>query len=73
MGGDGAPFLERELRGAGERLVEDVATASRLLPLSPGDAFASAPLAPGEHRLWPGARVEMAVDGLGVLVVRVGR
>ena len=70
---DGAPFLERELRGAGERLVEDVATASRLLPLSPGDAFASAPLAPGEHRLWPGARVEMAVDGLGVLVVRVGR
>lgn len=73
MGGDGATLIERDLRGVGDRLLEDVAAASRLLPLGPGDAFASATLAPGEHRVWPGALVELSVDGLGTLAVRLGR
>ena len=70
---DGEVVLERPLNGAVSRLRRDVAAASRIAPLEAGDAFASAALASGAERIWPGATVEVSLDGVGALRAAVGR
>jgi 2-keto-4-pentenoate hydratase/2-oxohepta-3-ene-1,7-dioic acid hydratase in catechol pathway len=70
---DGARWVEGPLDGAVDRLVRDVATASRLAPLEAGDAFASLPLATGDRRVPEGSIVELSLEGLGDLRVEVGR
>jgi hypothetical protein len=70
---DGEEWIKGNLNGTARGLLADVARASRLESLSAGEAFASGPFdAPGfEHRIWPGAEVELECEGIGVLRNRV--
>lgn len=72
---DGQEWAKGNLNGTARRLLADVALASRHEPLAAGEAFASGPfeLDRFEQRLWPGAELEIACEGIGTLRVRLGR
>jgi Fumarylacetoacetate (FAA) hydrolase family len=72
---DGEERLKGNLNGTANGLLGDVARASRLEALVPGEAFASGPFeAPGlEQPIWPGAEVELEAEGMGTLRTRLGR
>jgi 2-keto-4-pentenoate hydratase/2-oxohepta-3-ene-1,7-dioic acid hydratase in catechol pathway len=72
---DGEEWVKGNLNGTALNLLRDVASASRLEMLGPGEAFSSGPFEiPGlEQRVWPGAVVELEAEGIGVLRNRLGR
>lgn len=72
---DGEEWAKGNLNGTARSLLQDVARASRREPLAPGEAFASGPFEiPGlEHRIWPGAEIEIDAEGIGILRARAGR
>ncbi len=72
---DGEEWVKGNLNGTANGLLADIAHASRLEALGPGEAFASGPFEiPGfEQRVWPGAVVELEAEGIGVLRNRIGR
>jgi 2-keto-4-pentenoate hydratase/2-oxohepta-3-ene-1,7-dioic acid hydratase in catechol pathway len=74
---DGEELAKGNLNGAAEDLVGLISEVSRGSVLERGDAFALAPFPaagvdaePG-RRLWPGALVELAAEGVGTLRNRV--
>jgi 2-keto-4-pentenoate hydratase/2-oxohepta-3-ene-1,7-dioic acid hydratase in catechol pathway len=71
---DGEEWVKGNLNGTALGLLADVARASRLGALSVGEAFASGPFEGSalEHRIWPGADVELECEGIGVLRNRLG-
>ncbi len=71
---DGEEWVKGNLNGAARGLLADVARASRTETLRAGEAFASGPFEiPGfEQRVWPGARIELDAEGIGVLANRIG-
>jgi 2-keto-4-pentenoate hydratase/2-oxohepta-3-ene-1,7-dioic acid hydratase in catechol pathway len=73
---DGAEVLKGNLNGASRSLFELVAGASTLGELDRGDGFALGPFrtdaVPG-CRMWPGALVELAAEGIGTLRNRIAR
>jgi 2-keto-4-pentenoate hydratase/2-oxohepta-3-ene-1,7-dioic acid hydratase in catechol pathway len=71
----GEEWVKGNLNGTAHRLLAELERASRSEPLAPGEAFASGPfeIAGFEHRLWPGADVELECEGVGVLRNRLGR
>ncbi len=74
---DGDEVLKGNLNGAATNLFEMVSEASRGAVLERGDAFALGPFPPvaddddPSRRLWPGALVELAAEGIGTLRNRV--
>jgi hypothetical protein len=72
---DGEEWVKGNLNGTALSLLRDVARASRLETLEPGEAFSSGPFEiPGlEQRVWPGAVIELEAEGIGVLRNRLGR
>lgn len=70
---DGHQWAKGSLNNAARDLLEEVAAASRLEALEPGEAFAACPLAVSEldHRIWPGAEIELEAEGIGVLRNRI--
>ena len=72
---DGEEWVKGNLNGTANGLLADIARASRIEELAPGEAFASGPFEiPGfEQRIWPGAMVELEAEGIGVLRNRIGR
>ncbi len=72
---DGEEWVKGNLNGTARSLVREVAAASRHEALEPGDAFASGPFEmPGtEHRIWPGAEIELEAEGFGRLRNRLTR
>lgn len=72
---DGREWAKGNLNGTARKLLADVAVASRQERLTAGEAFASAPfeLDRFDQRLWPGAEIELACEGIGTLRVRLGR
>jgi len=72
---EGQEWVKGNLNGTAQGLLHDLARASRTERLAAGEAFASGPFEiPGfEQRIWPGAKVELEAEGIGVLVNRVGR
>lgn len=71
---DGEEWVKGNLNGTARNLLDEIARASTEGRLEAGDAFASEPFElPGfEHRLWPGADVELEAEGIGVLRNRLG-
>lgn len=71
---DGEERLKGNLNGTARVLLREVARASGTEHLQPGEMFASGPFEiPGsEHRVWPGAEVEVEAEGIGVLRHRLG-
>jgi hypothetical protein len=73
---DGAELAKGNLNGAARNLFDLIAFASRGTVLERGDAFALGPFPTHEddpqRRLWPGAVVELAADGVGTLRNRLG-
>jgi hypothetical protein len=73
---DGDEILKGNLNGASRSLFELVAGASTLGALDRGDGFALGPFRT-DHvegcRLWPGALVELAAEGIGTLRNRLAR
>jgi 2-keto-4-pentenoate hydratase/2-oxohepta-3-ene-1,7-dioic acid hydratase in catechol pathway len=55
------------LNGAAASLLGLLSDVSQERPLGRGDALALAPFPGREHELWPGARVELAAEGIGTL------
>jgi 2-keto-4-pentenoate hydratase/2-oxohepta-3-ene-1,7-dioic acid hydratase in catechol pathway len=72
---NGEEWVKGNLNGSSAGLLRDVARASRIETLAPGEAFASGPFElPGlEQRIWPGAEVELEAETIGVLRNRLGR
>jgi 2-keto-4-pentenoate hydratase/2-oxohepta-3-ene-1,7-dioic acid hydratase in catechol pathway len=72
---DGEQWAKGNLNGTARDLLEEVAAASRLEALEAGEAFAASPLAfpQLDHRIWPGAEIELEAEGIGVLRNRIGR
>jgi 2-keto-4-pentenoate hydratase/2-oxohepta-3-ene-1,7-dioic acid hydratase in catechol pathway len=72
---DGEEWVKGNLNGTAANLLAEIGRASTQGRLEAGDAFASGPFdLPGfEHRLWPGAEVELEAEGIGVLRNRLGR
>jgi 2-keto-4-pentenoate hydratase/2-oxohepta-3-ene-1,7-dioic acid hydratase in catechol pathway len=72
---DGDQWAKGNLNGTARDLLEEVAAASRLEALEAGEAFAASPLAFPEldHRIWPGAEIELEAEGIGVLRNRIAR
>ncbi len=74
---DGRSFRSGSLNGAADSLFSLIAEASQMAVLERGDAFALGPFGamddddPG-RRLWPGAEVELAAEGIGTLRNRIG-
>ena len=75
---DGEELAKGNLNGAAEDLFELISGASQGSVLERGDAFALGPFPsigddadPG-RRLWPGALVELAAEGVGTLRNRIG-
>lgn len=64
---DGEEIGKGNLNGAAASLLELISDVSQDQPLGRGDALALAPFPGGEHQLWPGARVELAAEGIGTL------
>jgi len=70
---DGEEVAKGNLNGAAGNLARLIAGASELGRLERGDAFALGPFVRQEaDRLWPGATVELAAEGIGTLRNRVG-
>jgi hypothetical protein len=70
---DGDQWAKGNLNGTAHDLLEEVAAASRLEALEAGEAFAASPLAFPDHRIWPGAEIELEAEGIGVLRNRIDR
>jgi len=72
---DGDQWAKGNLNGTAHDLLEEVAAASRLEALEPGEAFAASPLASLEldHRIWPGAEIELEAERIGILRTKVDR
>jgi Fumarylacetoacetate (FAA) hydrolase family len=70
--------LKGNLNGAATSLFELIASVSRHAVIERGDAFALGPFPPAQddddpsRRLWPGALVELAAEGIGTLRNRIG-
>jgi len=73
---DGRDVAKGNLNGAAMSLFELIAAASRTTPLERADAFALGPFPSRDddpsRRLWPGALVELAAEGIGTLRNRLG-
>jgi len=75
---DGDELAKGNLNGAAEDLFGLISESSRGSVLERGDAFALGPFPwPGDdadpsRRLWPGALVELAAEGVGTLRNRIG-
>jgi 2-keto-4-pentenoate hydratase/2-oxohepta-3-ene-1,7-dioic acid hydratase in catechol pathway len=73
---DGQEIAKGNLNGMARSLFALIATASRGTTLERADAFALAPFTSAEtdpgRRLWPGATVELAAEGIGTLRNRLG-
>jgi Fumarylacetoacetate (FAA) hydrolase family len=73
---DGDEILKGNLNGASRSLFELVAGASTLGELDRGDGFALGPFRTDDVagcRVWPGALVELAAEGIGTLRNRIAR
>ncbi|HET6776794.1 MAG TPA: fumarylacetoacetate hydrolase family protein [Actinomycetota bacterium] len=70
---DGDQWAKGNLNGTAHDLLDEVAAASRLEALEPGEAFAASPLASLEldHRIWPGAEIELEAERIGILRNRI--
>jgi 2-keto-4-pentenoate hydratase/2-oxohepta-3-ene-1,7-dioic acid hydratase in catechol pathway len=74
---DERELLKGNLNGAATNLFRLISEVSRHAVLERGDAFALGPFPPAEddadpaRRLWPGALIELAVEGIGTLRNRV--
>jgi hypothetical protein len=70
---DGEEWAKGTLNGAATDLLAAVSAASRREDLVAGETFATTPfdVAGREHRIWPGASVELEAEGIGVLRNRV--
>lgn len=68
---DGEELAKGNLNGAAESLYGLISEASRFAVLERGDAFALGPFGGADldpsRRLWPGALVELAAEGVGTL------
>jgi 2-keto-4-pentenoate hydratase/2-oxohepta-3-ene-1,7-dioic acid hydratase in catechol pathway len=68
---DGEQLAKGNLNGVAESLFSLISEASRLAVLGRGDAFALSPFGRADldpsRRLWPGASVELAAEGIGTL------
>src|SRR6476661_7898913 len=68
---DGEELAKGNLNGAAESLYTLISEASRIATLERGDAFALGPFGNADldpsRRLWPGARIELAAEGIGTL------
>lgn len=68
---DGEELAKGNLNGAAESLYELIGDASKIATLERGDAFALGPFGSADldpsRRLWPGARIELAAEGIGTL------
>jgi hypothetical protein len=73
---DGSELAKGNLNGSARSLFGLIAAASRGTALERGDAFALGPFPAREddqnRRLWPGALVELAAEGIGTLRNRLG-
>jgi hypothetical protein len=73
---DGTELAKGNLNGSARSLFGLIAAASRGTVLERGDAFALGPFPPRDddpnRRLWPGAVVELAAEGIGTLRNRLG-
>ena len=73
---DGRDLAKGNLNGAAMSLFELIAAASRTATLERADAFALGPFPNRDddpsRRLWPGALVELAAEGIGTLRNRLG-
>jgi fumarylacetoacetase-like protein len=73
---DGQELAKGNLNGAARSLFDLISAASRVTPLERADAFALGPFAVREddanRRLWPGALIELAAEGIGTLRNRLG-
>jgi 2-keto-4-pentenoate hydratase/2-oxohepta-3-ene-1,7-dioic acid hydratase in catechol pathway len=72
---DGRQWAKGNLNGSATELLASLIAASRAGDLRAGETFASAPfdVTRHEHRVWPGARIELEADGIGVLRNRIVR
>jgi 2-keto-4-pentenoate hydratase/2-oxohepta-3-ene-1,7-dioic acid hydratase in catechol pathway len=72
---DGELWAKGTLNGGATDLLSSVSAASRREDLAAGETFATTPfdVTAREHRVWPGATVELEAEGIGVLRNRVGR
>jgi 2-keto-4-pentenoate hydratase/2-oxohepta-3-ene-1,7-dioic acid hydratase in catechol pathway len=74
---DEVELLKGNLNGAATNLFRLISEVSRHAVLERGDAFALGPFPPADddadptRRLWPGALIELAVEGIGTLRNRV--
>ena len=72
---DGEEIAKGNLNGAAENLYAMIGEASRFAVLERGDAFALGPFGSADldpsRRLWPGALIELAAEGIGTLRNRV--
>ena len=68
---DGDQIAKGNLNGAAENLYGLISEASRIAVLERGDAFALGPFGGADldpsRRLWPGALIELAAEGIGTL------
>lgn len=68
---DGEEIATNSLNGAAESLFVLISEASRVTVLGRGDAFALGPFGSADldpaRRLWPGATIELAAEGIGTL------
>ncbi len=75
---DDHDVLKGNLNGAATSLFELISSVSRHAVLERGDAFALGPFPPvaddadPARRLWPGALIELAAEGIGTLRNRLG-
>ena len=73
---DGEELAKGNLNGAAESLYRLISEASAIAPLERGDAFALGPFGGADldpsRRLWPGALIELAAEGIGTLRNRIG-
>lgn len=73
---DGSELAKGNLNGSARSLFDLIAAASRGTALERGDAFALGPFPARDddpnRRLWPGALVELAAEGIGTLRNRLG-
>ena len=73
---DGSELAKGNLNGSARSLFDLIAAASRGTVLERGDAFALGPFPARDddpnRRLWPGALVELAAEGIGTLRNRLG-
>jgi 2-keto-4-pentenoate hydratase/2-oxohepta-3-ene-1,7-dioic acid hydratase in catechol pathway len=74
---DGEEVAKGNLNGAAESLFGSISEASRFAVLERGDAFALGPFGSADldpsRRLWPGALIEFAAEGIGTLRNRLAR